>query len=397
MIFDELLKLIASLIENPAQKNGAQEAAPSGADARRPSGGRSDISRPATGGGGIKPIREEAGYALKDFIYETQQGEARIVQYTGRGGTVIIPSRTPDGTPVRVIGRNAFGHNGSLLRAVIIPESVETIENSAFSWCRNLSEVTLPESLRHIGSSAFCSCSALKTVVIPDGVYDMDEWAFAQCDDLIRVKMPESLSHISDYLFANCGRLHDLILPEGITSIGKGAFQCCQSLESVFHLPDGLTAVGYGAFSGCGKLEIVLPNSLREVNARDYQGVRGIQVRADHPTLTSIDGVLFSKDLNTLILYPNKEEPGYTVPDGVRMIGEGAFRENTALTRVSFPDSLEHIGNNAFDRCTGLTEIVIPEGIRSIGSYAFSGCTALKSVRLPESLAEIGYSCFSDF
>lgn len=84
------------------------------------------------------------------------------------------------------------------------------------------------------------------------------------------------------------------------------------------------------------------------------------------------------------------------LPDGIRSIGEGAFRFCEALSEFEIPDSVSEISDEAFIYCSGLAEIVIPETVKKLGNSMFAGCTALRSVKLPESVTAIGDNMFSN-
>ena len=84
-----------------------------------------------------------------------------------------------------------------------------------------------------------------------------------------------------------------------------------------------------------------------------------------------------------------------TIPDSITSIAGYAFYGCTGLTSITIPDSVTSIGNSAFSGCRGLTSINIPNRVTSIGSYAFSGCTGLTSITIPDSVTSIGDSAFS--
>ena len=85
-----------------------------------------------------------------------------------------------------------------------------------------------------------------------------------------------------------------------------------------------------------------------------------------------------------------------TVPDGVSVIGEAAFRNCVTLTSVTLPSGVTEIEPNAFEGCAGLARIVLPETLRSIGPRAFKDCAALKAVALPRQLETIGEYAFQN-
>ena len=98
-------------------------------------------------------------------------------------------------------------------------------------------------------------------------------------------------------------------------------------------------------------------------------------------------GLLIQGD--TLLKYlPEPDETTVTVPEGVRIIGEGAF-QRCRLTRIMLPETVQHIGDNAFAACLALTEIGLPDSIVSVGASAFSCCGSLPFLRLPRLLTAI--------
>ncbi|MCH5273410.1 MAG: leucine-rich repeat protein [Lachnospiraceae bacterium] len=172
------------------------------------------------------------------------------------------------------------------------------------------------------------------------------------------------------------GSLKAIVIPEKIdgkkvTEIGIGAISGCSSLTRV-GIPEGVTEIGEGAFAGC--------SSLSE-----------IAVDKKNPTYTSVDGVLFDKEIKTILAVPGKKQT-YRIPEGVTEIGIGAFAGCSSLTRVEIPESVTEIGYGAFLKCSSLTSVVIPEGVTEIDA-AFSGCSSLTRVEIPGSVTEIkGYA-----
>jgi len=82
------------------------------------------------------------------------------------------------------------------------------------------------------------------------------------------------------------------------------------------------------------------------------------------------------------------------VPEGVRIIGAGAFKGCTSIKKIFLPDSVEEIKEHAFKGCRQLESIDFPEGLKSIGAYAFHRCHHLKEIKLPESVSELSECAF---
>ena len=119
-------------------------------------------------------------------------------------------------------------------------------------------------------------------------------------------------------------------------------------------------------------------------------------IEADTKFFVSIDGVLYDREMKTLIRYPqNKDGAVFTVPEGISTIEWYAFSGATHLTSIKLPGGTTEIGSRAFMNCTNLTKIEIPQTATTIGSRAFSGCASLVDICLPSSVFEIGHRAFS--
>ena len=174
-------------------------------------------------------------------------------------------------------------------------------------------------------------------------------------------------------------------LDDGTKGISAGAFYNCTSLISIT-IPASVTSIGTrpsgsytgeSAFSGC-------------------TGLMEFRIDTNNPCYSSLDGVLYDKDITNLIQYPPmKPCDTYTIPESVTSIGKSAFRGCTSIKNVTIPDSVTSIGEWAFYDCTGLTSITIPNNVTSIGEWAFSGCTGLTNIIIPNSVTSIGEWAFS--
>lgn len=82
---------------------------------------------------------------------------------------------------------------------------------------------------------------------------------------------------------------------------------------------------------------------------------------------SSIDGVLYSKDHNQLVAYPNAHGKEYSVVDGTVEVAHFAFKSCKAIEKIHLPESLRKIGNNAFYGCDSLKTVHLPDGIKHIG------------------------------
>ena len=181
-------------------------------------------------------------YALLD------DGTIEITKYNGSAKRLDIPAKLA-GKTVTAIGDGAFSYCKALT-TVTIPDSVTAIGDSAFYSCYSLTTVTIPDSVEQIGMNPFASCSALKTIFVsPDHPY------LAVIDDVLFRKADKAL--ISYPAGKNSSTY---TIPRGIASIGDGAFYSCDSLTSV-SISDSVTAIGDSAFYSCKALTLTVPRN----------------------------------------------------------------------------------------------------------------------------------------
>lgn len=243
-------------------------------------------------------------------------------------------------------------------------------------------------------------------VEIPDGVSVIGELAFDGNKTLQRVVIPNSVTKIEDCAFRESG-LTSFTIGKSIESIGSAAFDSCDKLKNVFLNTNALQTIKEDAFAGCAEIEeFRLPRNLTNlssssVSVRDLivwdSKLDRIEVDSRNPSFCSIDGVLFSKDLKTLVRYPDgRTETKYTVPDHVERIGENAFAMSIHLESVIIPKTVKKIEYGAFFKCISLKEVKIRYGVCDIGDCAFEDCFSLSVVTIPGSVKRIGPYAFDN-
>ena len=315
----------------------------------------------------------------------------------------------------------------------IIPDSVTSIGNYAFSGCSGLTSITIPDSVTGIGEDAFIGCSGLTSVTIPDSVTRIGSLAFYGCSGLTSIKIGNGVKNIGDYTFKNCpietatipaiacdeiknsalktviitsGRvigytafkdcysLTCITIPNSVTSIGREAFDGCRGLTSI-NIPDSVTSIGEDAFYNCkGLTSITIPDSVTSIGYRAFSycsGLTKIEVGTNNEKYKSVNNCLLSKDGATLILCCKTS----IIPNSVTSIGNYAFSGCDSLTSITIPNSVTSIGSEAFYGCKGLTSITIPDSVTYIGSSAFSYCSSLTSVTIPDSVTTISSTVFN--
>lgn len=249
------------------------------------------------------------------------------------------------------------------LKYRVLSEEEKTVEINGFADNEiSIGELIIPENVSYNGKTYF--------------VTEIGEAAFANCSGLTSVSISNSVTLIGYDAFAMCTGLTSIDIPNSVTNIRDHAFTACTGLTSV-NLGASVTYIGYEVFNIC--------SSLLNINVADT-----------NQNFASLDGVLYSKNLDTILLCPCGREGSFEIPDFVTTIASFAFNGCTRLTSIDIPDSVTEIENAAFSGCSGLTSVTIPNSITSISGATFSGCSGLTNVDLGNSVTSIGYYAFRD-
>ncbi len=216
----------------------------------------------------------------------------------------------------------------------VIPDSVISIGDDAFSGCSGLTSINIPDCVTSIGARAF-GYSDLTSMAIGNSVTSIGECAFSGCSGLAYVTIGDSVISIGELAFRECWRLTSIIIPSSVTSIGECAFSGCSGLTSI-RVEDGNTT--YDSRNNCNAIIRTATNTL---------------------ILGCMDTI---------------------IPGSVMNIGEHAFQYCSGLTSITVPNSVISIGDWAFNTCDNLTSITIGNSVSSIGEFAFSDCPKLSSV-----------------
>ena len=139
----------------------------------------------------------------------------------------------------------------------IIPNSVTSIGESAFKYCKSLTSITIPNSITSIDDGAFHKCISLKEITIPNSVTYIGDEVFYNCESLKEITIPNGVTSIGNDAFYNCKSLKEITIPNGVTCICIRAFSRCKSLTSIT-IPDSVTNIGLMAFFGCESLKEII-------------------------------------------------------------------------------------------------------------------------------------------
>lgn len=159
--------------------------------------------------------------------------------------------------------------------------------------------------------------------------------------------------------------ISDVVIPseiEGlpVTAISVGAFYL--SAITSIEIPNTVTSIGEMAFLGCTSLKSVkLSTGVAKIDKNAFgscSALQEIQVAKDNPNFSSLNGVLYSKKQDTLVIYPAaKTDAAYIIPSGVTSVAMYAFSESPYLETLTIPNSLIKVGDSAFYNCKNLRAV----------------------------------------
>jgi len=173
------------------------------------------------------------------------------------------------------------------------------------------------------------------------------------------------------------------------------------STMTTLKLPSNLVSIGYLACYFCWNLtgQISIPATVKSITDYAFYGcyqLTAFSVSSSNTRYAGSNGVLFSKNMDTLFLFPNAKNNTYSIPSTVKHIYKSAFENAWAMTGMYFPNSVQSVGSYGFSNCSGIAgNLQLPESMVTIGHGAFSYCSKLTgTVTIPSTMKVIGSYCF---
>ena len=271
------------------------------------------------------------------------------------------------------VGAFSFAYSDALIMNGL-PENLEVIGECGFYGCNGLNFTNIPESVTHIGGRAFTNCHSLVDItVIGSNLNKIGYGAFSDCQSLRNVVIGEGVTTIENRVFERSG-IKKISLPDSVVTLGESVFYGCDKLEEI-HFGKSFEAFGELSFYNCLKLNKI---TLSHEN--------------EHYSL--LEGVLYTKDMERLVLYPVDDyRENVTIPDGVVILDDYVLM-GARMRNLSIPDSVQIIGEQAFSNNISLTTLDLGDGVTEIREGAFAYCKNLREVKLPSALVTIGENAF---
>lgn len=223
---------------------------------------------------------------------------------------------------------------------IIIAPGVTSVGRRAFYGMRNLTSVSIPDTVTSLGALAFADCMSLKRISFP-GVETIGWGCFYGCTALVNVVLPETLRSIGDQAFYQCSRLAGITIPQSVEEMGVMVFSYCKSLVYV-RIQAKLTVLPNWTFYGCVRLwEVYLPSSIATVETNAfgecpslyYVDYGGSQEVKDEITEQLSQPTTMEPDRNTAtdVTYSETENATVTITTGGNSQETGSSNTSTRI------------------------------------------------------------------
>ena len=386
---------------------------------------------------------------LNDYILPGYYWSTFLDHTDSEGEHYVVPEMFEvDGKWYKVVGiaENGLSRDWELA-SIVLPDTITSIADSAFMYCRSLRSVTLPLNLVSIGNYAFHDCELLVDLVLPDSLVSIGDYAFWDCQSLTEIHLGSSLTEIGEGAFSLCKSITSLTVPGNLKVVEAYAFSDLYQAKEII-ICEGVERIEEGAFSYCSDVtRLVLPDSIRYVGAMAFYASSFISVEIGEGDVVFDDNA-FSDCLSLTTLI---------VGAGTKTFSPSAFNESTSLsiiydygdTAITFDNPItesvkviirdssrfykndgyeytytidnflfrydgekrqliayggiddtvtlpETFGGEAYEiNCmVGVYHAILPSNITAIPANAFYGSFGLKAVTIPESVVEIGHYAF---
>ena len=351
------------------------------------------------------PVLKEGEYRVPDTISEIANNT-----FVGRKKLTKILI----GNNITAIGDSAFDSCTGLQEVVWLPlaegetENKLTIGDEAFRGCYNkaFTTFTLPGRVVSIGKYAFAGCDELTAFNFEEVVWSLEigQLAFYGCDKLTEIVLPEKTISVGNGAFASCENLVKVVIPATAERLGEWV-----KTEGKDGEPDTYTFVSMDLFTN-SFIYSSLMSTYYDSNIAPK--LAQVVVKEGNKRYMSKDDMLYGKyadendettagDVPVRLYYcPTAKTGEVTLPLTLKEIYKQAFVCNKGVTKIQFEqgelsDSLT-IGENALLQAEKLTTFVLPNGLKKIETGLFKNCTGLTTIEVPNTVSSIGVGAFEN-
>jgi len=272
-----------------------------------------------------------------------------------------------------------------LITKVVIEEGVTSVGEYAFYAGNNykysnLTDVTFGKDVKKIGKTAF-SCTGLTSLNVPNGVEEICRTAFSFCSNLGQITIENASTQINENVFLDTAYYNysdnwdSNTLYVGTHLVGlknlaqKGTCTLKPDTTTVFFNDHASAAI-------------------------DAENIEAYSIDASNTYFKTENGILYSKDGKTLIACPQAKTGALSIPEGTERIIARAFDNCSELTKIVVPKSVTYIADRSFS-CTKATDVIILANITAVPEGLFSN-SSIKNITLPHTITEIKECAFDE-
>ena len=274
------------------------------------------------------------------------------------------------------------------IKSAAVYGEVTAVGDYCFSYLSNMRQIALPDTVRSLDAYAFDS-SGLTGITMPAALESIGERCFQYCSSLAEIEYNDRISSIGKTAYLSCNSLTDVVIPGSVSNLADSIFWSCRGLTSI--------TVEEGLLKTLPMLTNNLSTNLREVrlpasliSLGSLPACACYIISPDHPDYTTVDGVIFSKDLTKLLYYPARKEAAYyRVPEETTSIRQAAFNDAVNLRFLDMSGSgVTNIDYYPMYACENLSYVNLPAGLTEINGFFFTYCKAEK-LFVPASVSSV--------
>jgi len=311
-----------------------------------------------------------------------------LVQYPGgKSGAYTAPDD--------VVEVSAYAFSGSVVSSVTLKDTVTKLGSYAFEMCGNLETLVLSKNIERIMAQAFAYCTKLTTITIPESATSVLSSAFTGCSALTEIKADNNQHYVAEngvlynkakteivcYPLAKGG---EYVIPDTVTSVGYNTFG--NSMVEKITIGKGITSLGYFAFDSCPNLTtVIFSEKIMDISVYAFDECGKLAefiMDENNPWFKTQDGVLYNKNMTTLVLYPLAKPGAFTIPDSVNDLLYSPFSGRTKITSCTLGHGIRTLPQASFFWCPELTEVILNEELEEYEQMAIGACDKLTKIEI---------------